>query len=232
MGMGSGAKGEKAGVRRVDAAVGRRDLLAASAGAVAVGRWAAAAGAGTLATAFLATRAGAQQQTKSKLYDVINRKMLIVGTGNGNPPWHFQDEKGEFAGFDISLARILAKGLFNDPTKVQFVVQAADARMRRHVKGVILVSAGLGEPVALQTAQVIELASRGWVLVTFDHPHDTFVVEQPDGSWHYGFLFSPALTVGGGTAEVQRNIIAERVLGLPHDVDVESGKTWAEARRG
>ena len=129
MGMGSGAKGEKAGVRRADAAVGRRDLLAASAGAVAVGRWAAAAGAGTLATAFLATRAGAQQQTKSKLYDVINRKMLIVGTGNGNPPWHFQDEKGEFAGFDISLARILAKGLFNDPTKVQFVVQAADARI-------------------------------------------------------------------------------------------------------
>src|SRR4051794_7229636 len=54
--------------------------------------------------------------------------------------------------------------------------------MRRHIEGVILVSAGLGEPVALQTAQVIELASRGWVLVTFDHPHDTVVVEQPDGT--------------------------------------------------
>ena len=50
--------------------------------------------------------------------------------------------------------------------------------------------------------------------------------------WHYGFLFAPALTVGGGTGEVQRNIIAERVLGLPHDVDVETGQTWAEARRG
>ena len=36
--------------------------------------------------------------------------------------------------------------------------------------------------------------------------------------WHYGFLFAPALTVGGGTGEVQRNIVAERVLGLPHDV--------------
>ena len=35
--------------------------------------------------------------------------------------------------------------------------------------------------------------------------------------WHYGYLFAPALTVGGGTSEVQRNIIAERVLGLPHD---------------
>jgi len=35
--------------------------------------------------------------------------------------------------------------------------------------------------------------------------------------WSVGFLFSPALTIGGGTAEVQRNIIAERVLGLPRD---------------
>jgi 3-oxochol-4-en-24-oyl-CoA dehydrogenase len=38
--------------------------------------------------------------------------------------------------------------------------------------------------------------------------------------WHYGFLFAPALTVGGGTGEVQRNIVAERVLGLPHDPGV------------
>ncbi|MGQ0826460.1 MAG: acyl-CoA dehydrogenase family protein [Actinomycetota bacterium] len=48
--------------------------------------------------------------------------------------------------------------------------------------------------------------------------------------WMRGFLFSPALTVGGGTSEVLRNIISERLLGLPHDHDVEQGKTWAEAR--
>jgi alkylation response protein AidB-like acyl-CoA dehydrogenase len=38
--------------------------------------------------------------------------------------------------------------------------------------------------------------------------------------WDFGYLFAPALTIGGGTSEVQRNIIAERVLGLPHDVSV------------
>ena len=38
-----------------------------------------------------------------------------------------------------------------------------------------------------------------------------------DPTWSRGFLFAPALTVGGGTAEVQRNIVAEKVLGLPRD---------------
>jgi len=36
----------------------------------------------------------------------------------------------------------------------------------------------------------------------------------PAELWAMGFLFSPALTIGGGTAEVQRDIIAERVSPL------------------
>jgi 3-oxochol-4-en-24-oyl-CoA dehydrogenase len=53
-----------------------------------------------------------------------------------------------------------------------------------------------------------------------------------DDGWYDGFMFSQALTIGGGTGDVQRNIVAERVLGLPADVDVQSGMTWAEAMRG
>ncbi|MGH2684589.1 MAG: acyl-CoA dehydrogenase family protein, partial [Actinomycetota bacterium] len=52
--------------------------------------------------------------------------------------------------------------------------------------------------------------------------------EEWGAPWDRGFLFSPALTIGGGTSEVLRNIIAERMLGLPHDIDVEAGKTWSE----
>jgi alkylation response protein AidB-like acyl-CoA dehydrogenase len=36
-------------------------------------------------------------------------------------------------------------------------------------------------------------------------------------TWYHGFLYAQALTIGGGTSVVQRNIIAERVLGLPKD---------------
>ena len=52
-----------------------------------------------------------------------------------------------------------------------------------------------------------------------------------DPGWYDGFMFSTALTIGGGTGEVQRNIVAELVLGLPRDHDVEQGMSWAEAQR-
>ncbi len=35
--------------------------------------------------------------------------------------------------------------------------------------------------------------------------------------WSWGFLYAQALTIGGGTSVVQRNIISERVLGLARD---------------
>jgi alkylation response protein AidB-like acyl-CoA dehydrogenase len=35
------------------------------------------------------------------------------------------------------------------------------------------------------------------------------------GRWAYQFLYDRSLTIAGGTSEVQRNIVAQRVLGLP-----------------
>ena len=40
--------------------------------------------------------------------------------------------------------------------------------------------------------------------------------DDPDGGlWAYGSLFAPALSIAGGTSEIQRSIIGERLLGLP-----------------
>jgi pimeloyl-ACP methyl ester carboxylesterase len=57
-----------------------------------------------------------------------------------------------------------------------------DAPARGHVRGVLLFTGGFAVPVALYTGLITELASRGYAVVAFDHPHETFVVEQPDGS--------------------------------------------------
>ena len=35
--------------------------------------------------------------------------------------------------------------------------------------------------------------------------------------WEEGFLSTRCLTIAGGTSEVQRNVIAERILGQPRD---------------
>lgn len=40
---------------------------------------------------------------------------------------------------------------------------------------------------------------------------------SPVGEWHWGYLFARALTIGGGTAEVLRTLVAERWLGLPRE---------------
>jgi alkylation response protein AidB-like acyl-CoA dehydrogenase len=41
--------------------------------------------------------------------------------------------------------------------------------------------------------------------------------EDDAGRWSQGFLSTRCLTIAGGTSEVQRNVIGERILGLPRD---------------
>jgi alkylation response protein AidB-like acyl-CoA dehydrogenase len=39
-----------------------------------------------------------------------------------------------------------------------------------------------------------------------------------NGRWQHQMLSWPAYVIGGGTPNIQKNVIAERLLGLPHDV--------------
>lgn len=82
----------------------------------------------------------AQDAAPSRLTQVIERGRLIVGTGATNPPWHYEDADGQLIGFDIEMAKLLARGLFSLTDEqlanreewsqyLEFVVEAADARI-------------------------------------------------------------------------------------------------------
>lgn len=56
--------------------------------------------------------------------------------------------------------------------------------------------------------------------VSIQGPHGILYKEDApvDSSWQSEFLGSFGMTIGGGTSEVQRNTIGERILGLPKDM--------------
>ena len=63
----------------------------------------------------------------------------------------------------------------------------------------------------------------------------TMRVVSPDddqGPVQQRFLRSRANTIEGGTSEVLRNILGERILGLPGDLRADSGRPWREVPRG
>ena len=52
-----------------------------------------------------------------------------------------------------------------------------------------------------------------------------------DFRWHQGLLGAPAAHIAGGSDEVMKNILGERVLGLPGDIRVDKELPWSKVPR-
>jgi alkylation response protein AidB-like acyl-CoA dehydrogenase len=60
----------------------------------------------------------------------------------------------------------------------------------------------------------LELCGPAGAVASRDHEQE----EQGVAKWQEAYLWTPALRIAGGTDEVMRNIVAERVLGLPPEI--------------
>lgn len=81
--------------------------------------------------ALFSTSALAQQ---SKLDEVVARGKVIAGVSSESPPFGFVDDKGELVGFDIDIARLIAKVMFGDANKVELFRQPFSARWGQRPK--------------------------------------------------------------------------------------------------
>lgn len=66
----------------------------------------------------------------SKLDTVLSKGKVVVGVSSESPPFGFVDEKGALVGFDVDMAKLIAKSLFGDENqnRIEFVKQSSAAR--------------------------------------------------------------------------------------------------------
>lgn len=129
------------------------------------------------------------------------------------------------AGLERLIARARELGLANDPRVRQ---RLADLYAQTEIMGwtarrarAARVPGPEGSGLKLRATRVLKaLADLALAL------------EGPAGvagsDWETLFLTAPSLSIRGGTDEVQRNIMGERVLGLPGDVRVDKDRPFGE----
>ena len=133
----------------------------------------------------LGSRVALAQEAGGKLQEVLDRGRVIVGTGSTNPPWHFEDEHGQLIGMDIEMARILSTGLFDNPDQVEFVSQAADARIPNLLSGQVDIAIQFMS-VTKDRARLVEFTIPSYreaitLLFLVDSPYNTLADVQGKG---------------------------------------------------
>lgn len=171
----------------------RRDFLKLGMGGLAI------AGAAASMVTVSGTQAAAQSAGDSLLRTIIDRGHLIVGTGSTNAPWHFENDAGELVGMDITMGRILAKGLFDDATKVEFVKQDPAQRVPNVVTGKVDIS-----------IQFMTMSSQRAQLINFSRPYyveGVALLTRPDAD---NKTFDKLLAGGSATrVSILQNVDAE-----------------------
>ncbi len=130
----------------------------------------------------------------SRLDIVIARDKLIVGTYSTSPPLAFINPDGELAGFEIDLARAIAKDLLGDSEKVEFVVLNAAGRFPAVLTGKIdfgLCSTSITGDRAARVAFTPPYLDTGGTVIARRDAGLTHVRQLNDPRFTYALLNNP-----------------------------------------
>ena len=128
---------------------------------------------------------------------------------------------------DLLLRRAVARGDFDDPLVRQKVAQSwLEVEIFRLHNARTLTRLEKGDPIGPESSIVklfwSEMSQKLYRTATEIFGSEGLVYQgDPSaidgGRWARGLLWSRASSIAGGSSEIQRNIIAERILGLPRE---------------
>ena len=122
------------------------------------------------------------------------------------------------------VRQLIARAHINDYVQAQLSARAMAAMMAGTADqaGASLIKLGLGVITPLRAAAAMEIAGRRGIAWADGEPGDAAAVN---------FLNGRIMSIAGGSNQIQRNIIGERILGLPREPSADSDKPFREVLR-
>jgi alkylation response protein AidB-like acyl-CoA dehydrogenase len=125
---------------------------------------------------------------------------------------------------DPTVRQLIARAHINDYVQEQLAARVMAAIMAGTADqaGASLIKLGLGVIAPLRAAAALEIAGRRGVAWADGEPGEAAALN---------FLNGRIMSIAGGSNQIQRNIIGERILGLPREPSADSDKPFREVLR-
>jgi alkylation response protein AidB-like acyl-CoA dehydrogenase len=125
---------------------------------------------------------------------------------------------------DPTVRQLIARAHINDYVQEQLATRVMAAMMAGTADpaGASLIKLGLGIIAPLRAAAALEISGRRGVAWADGEPGEAAALN---------FLNGRIMSIAGGSNQIQRNIIGERILGLPREPSADSDKPFREVLR-
>jgi alkylation response protein AidB-like acyl-CoA dehydrogenase len=125
---------------------------------------------------------------------------------------------------DPAVRQVIARAHINDYMQAQLTRRLAAAMTAGAAdpRAASLIKLGMGVIMPLRAAAAMEIAGRRGT---------AWADGEPGAAAAVNFLNGRIMSIAGGSNQIQRNIISERILGLPREPSADSGKPFREVLR-